>query len=552
MWRDIVPGLSTARVMEEERTRAILNTFRRIPVAVQNVPNVSLYEIHPYFHVKILRTEGDVDTRRPITFPRDYTVVHHEVSGEHRAAVYITRQITGVRWTDIDGFESIVHDLFVIHHHTESHLLFICASRRTDSLYQHIAGQFAVDDLPAPRGLPGKMLNGHWFGSAEDQGNEITIGLSITSKVWSNASGQIPQLVEWCDALATKLNSDRMPTTSSGLDHLPMGDEATEIPDGIAYADWHQSAYRTPMGIRYSGPEGEHFRGQLLDLDLLIEYDRCDKNQIGVLLQGDLLEYRAVFRLHHPSGVYFEPDPANQTEIFLDTASEKKRLLDYLNEKPLIFYTPDFVMLEGRTLYPASVDKLVPFDRQRLEAHDWPALGVDIRREFGQPSDAGRSIHDFLADKLQQLPVSIIFYDHGTGELADYVTITESDGEIRVTLYHCKGTKKDPGERVEDIYEVCGQAVKSTNWADRKRLFKKMKHRFDTRKGKSAFVRGNLETAQSLLIEHNNARFILEVAVVQPGLSAGSFTEKGGALFAATDDFVVQGRCARLRVICSE
>ncbi|KAB8333557.1 DEAD/DEAH box helicase, partial [Scytonema tolypothrichoides VB-61278] len=509
VWHELVPSLSTARIAEEERNRAVLNTFRSVPVLIDNTPNVSLYEIHPYFHVKILQTESEIDIRSTLAFPANFTIVHHEVSEEHNASIYITRQTTGVRWTAIEGFESVLYDLFVVHYHQESRLLFICASRRIDSLYQHLIAQFAQVDGPTPRGLSGRRLNkvlldcenirlfnigmrnstatkhaesyrtltgssvdqaidpsdarsfrrGHWFGSVTQNGSDATIGLSIASKVWSNTSGQIPQLIDWCNLLAIKLISERFPETMSGLDHLPMGEEALLIPEGIVYTDWNQSAYREPMIVRYFGPNREVLREQLLDLELCLDRSRTNSEQVSVILRGEMLEYCIYFSLNSPRGLLFEPDPDNVTDVVIESNSGQKRLLDYLNERPLIFYTADFLTLEGRTMYLASSDEMVPFEQRRLETPNWVINGVDISHEFGPPTAEGCSIHDFLANDLQKLATQVVFYDHGSGELADYVTIMDEGQDVRVTLYHCKGASGQPGERVDDLYEVCQQAV---------------------------------------------------------------------------------------------
>lgn len=330
-----------------------------------------------------------------------------------------------------------------------------------------------------------------------------------------------------------------------------MGEEAVAIPEGIVYADWNQSAYRDGMRVRYSGANQEVMREQLLDLELILDHNRTNTEQVWIVLQGEALEYRACFSLHNPRGVLFESDPANLTEVMIETSGGERRLLDYLNERPLIFYTSNFETLEGRTLYPASSDRIVPFEQRRLEAIDWAAGGVDIGHEFGPPTAVGCSIHEFLATDLQRLAVQVIFYDHGSGELADYVTVTDAASEIRVALYHCKGSGGAPGERVEDLYEVCQQAVKSTNWANRQRLFRKMQERLRRRAGRSYFVRGSIDDARVLFIERNTTRYVFEIVVVQPGLSAARLSETGGVLLAAADDFVVQSRCARLRVMCS-
>ena len=54
----------------------------------------------------------------------------------------------------------------------------------------------------------------------------------------------------------------------------------------------------------------------------------------------------------------------------------------------------------------------------------------------------------------------IIFYDHETGELADFLTLASRVDDVLATLFHCKASSpRNPGERVDDLYEVCAQAV---------------------------------------------------------------------------------------------
>jgi hypothetical protein len=55
--------------------------------------------------------------------------------------------------------------------------------------------------------------------------------------------------------------------------------------------------------------------------------------------------------------------------------------------------------------------------------------------------------------------------DDGSGELADFISLDLDEDETRVRLYHCKGAGGPaPGQRVGDLYEVVGQAIKCVPW----------------------------------------------------------------------------------------
>ena len=49
---------------------------------------------------------------------------------------------------------------------------------------------------------------GHAFGRASEDGTVVTIGLSSASKIWSNKSSKLPELISWCKKLAQRISSD--------------------------------------------------------------------------------------------------------------------------------------------------------------------------------------------------------------------------------------------------------------------------------------------------------------------------------------------------------
>ena len=61
---------------------------------------------------------------------------------------------------------------------------------------------------------------GHCFGKGRDGDDEVTIGVSSSSKVWSNTYDRIPELLDWCDRIGAKITSGRIAVTGSRIDLL--------------------------------------------------------------------------------------------------------------------------------------------------------------------------------------------------------------------------------------------------------------------------------------------------------------------------------------------
>lgn len=174
-------------------------------------------------------------------------------------------------------------------------------------------------------------------------------------------------------------------------------------------------------------------------------------------------------------------------------------------------------------------------------------MGVDIEAEFDNANNGQLDVHQYLRNRLVDSEAQVVFYDHGTGELADFLTLALRVDDVLATLFHCKASSAArTGERVDDLYEVCGQAIKSARWVDRKLMLARIEHRVT--RG-SIFVKGNIELARTLL--SGDLPLSLQIALVQPGLSKAALTAIGGSLLASVDEFVFGGRCNRIKVLGS-
>ena len=137
--------------------------------------------------------------------------------------------------------------------------------------------------------------------------------------------------------------------------------------------------------------------------------------------------------------------------------------------------------------------------------------------------------------------------------LASYFTSSSSSEEIVVRFYHCKGAggSQATSDRVDDVYEVCGQVLKSLIWTNNNKLHDQILYRNKTRK-ESVFLKGEKSKLKQLFAQMKTVPTFYEIFVVQPGLTRSSIPDKIGYVLAGANDYIVKGMCKPLVVMCSE
>ena len=594
IWGEMVHNLSQTRIEREQRIRQTFGRFLP-PQVSEEMLDISLAALRPYFHVKIYQVSTDVNIATEVELPNPLETIFHTYSEEDQTAIFITREIEQPRWISWEEFSRIQYDLFVVVYDPTSRLLFINSSIRSTTVYEAVSqlytsGQHQILSLArvnrvltkisdteffnigmkntvpnsptesyriiaGPRAdeaiqkSDGRMFHrGHVFGKGTDDGEEITIGYSSGSKVWSNRRAQIPELVTWCRLLAQKISSEEQPqVTRSGLDNLLVGEEIRAIPrQAIVAANWHDLAYRTSLSVRYPHSDGGIHEGLLVDLRLDIDREAVTESTIPFVIVGDGFQVDACF---HLEGGQFDFELGGEPErVSVTRREDGQDLVDWLRNYPIDFYLADFSRLRGAELFRTQLDQHT-FDRESITTFDWSGQGVDITREFG-PGD-GRSIHDFVRDELSSRDDGVVIYDHRTGEIADFVMI-RSDGEKgEIILFHVKASSSStPGDRVADVYEVCGQVVRSLRWLhDLSRIRERLTRRLATG---SEIVVGDQSRLESLLSEVGSLSITYRVVVVQPGLSQVAIGADNQHVLAAANDYLIRLNAGSLELWGSE
>ncbi|WP_164940367.1 DEAD/DEAH box helicase [Bradyrhizobium zhanjiangense] len=594
VWAEIIPNLSAARVQREVEARELIETFEHDVGTIPDLSDMSLYSLSPYAHVKIYRLREAFDINAVPNFGPYREMIFGRVSEDKDSSVYVTRMVSPVPWSTDDALIDVEYDLFIFYFDPASSLLFICASSRGDGLYRRIVRDLVGYDpkilglseinralkgleqarffnvgmrnrqhsslVESYRMLTGSHVDeairvedarlfhrGHCFGSALENGNEITIGLSSASKIWSNTSLSLPELLAWCKSLAGKILDDRAAITGSNLDMLQMGEIVGEMPAKALWAEWDKDIYIDPPTANYE-IDGRVYGDALTQFDLVVEHS--DQHGAMLVLEGPSLETRIQFKI--AESPQFSYATVDEIRVELAFGRNGEDLIDYLNDNPLNLMLEDWSRICGEEHYRAPAEPYDPFNHDRIKAVDWLGGGVDITVEYAV--ERGRvvpaSIQAFLERELNIDDHTIVFWDHGSGEAADFIVMQQTaDAGVSVTLYHCKGATGDaPGNRVEDVYEVCAQAVKSIIWCDLPRLVERLADRLRRKKGVAKLVRGSVET----MYEFAKCRPVkFGMVVVQPGVTKAGLEPRLAEVLAAASYHLVRSGHAELEVWAS-
>jgi len=595
-WQELVPRLIEERVVTEVETRQALETFVSRVESRRIAQHLSLYRVRPYLHVKVFDViEGEFSI--PLAPPErieDMNVISWRDSPELNATLIIFEVITPAGWTDLEELSTVEYEFALVFYDVDAHLLFISSSVRSPAFYDALLNLFvdgrtsllSMSEInraflglthhqffhigmknrmrtswnESYRTLSGRHVDrtvrgtdarthdrGHYFGRAKDGDSDVTLGISSSSKAWSNRKVSLPFVVSWSRDLAVKIRTNVEVKTGTRLDLLSMTHRVAEIPDlPIVAVDWERDAYEDPMTLRVLQDGETTWSGQLLDCDMLIDKSRSTQDSIVIQLMYPLGAIAFRFTLNKEA--YFEE--IDVVDAIVERPGGSALLVTYLNGSPPSFYFADFSRLTGNMYSaPAGADFNV-FPPERIETFDWAAANVDITAETGSGRNGRRSVQEFIAERLAASSAPVVIFDHRTGELADFIEANQDDRLTTITFYHCKGSADESsGARVDDVYEVSGQVVKSLIWmTDVTRLRRNLERRIGNG---SSFVRGDRDGLRDIMARAAEQPLTYQVVVVQPGVSASKLPAKMQEVLGAADLYLTAAGWQPLRIFGS-
>lgn len=602
IWPKLLMDFAGTAIGSEQRVREAISSFE-IPEAIEQLDNLSLYGLRPFCHSKIYRGLNGVDINADIKLPEPYEVVFRQTSHELNMCVIIGRKMQRPKWTDSDQLVSVQHELFACYYDVDSELLFICASARTDSFYERLAEQLGdgghailsaarisrvlrgiegarffhvgMKNGTASTGLESYVIKsgprahdavsplegqsyhrGHVMAKGRRGGSDVTIGYSSSSRVWSMQYPQLTEWREWCKSLGQLILNDQPVVTGTNLDILEPGDEVDAFPLDVLAAAWSEATFRKAIVLRYRQRPGDQTVSVLLqDVGLDVDFGATPPGILPV--EARLVARHGAMEV----GIAFAPGAAPMFRIDgnapsfmeVDIGGQSISLIDYLNNHPPCLWLSDFSRMEGTNLYRRRTERR-PIDAEAITAVDWDAVGVSINREYADersPVANDGAVHGYVLGLLQTQGASVIIYDHGSYEAADLIGIWDEDACVRVRLYHCKATRAEAaGCRLDDLYEVAGQAAKSVRWLHKpNELVGHLERR--SAGGTRRFLAGRLRDVARLL-QSNPKPIVYEVVIVQPGLSMKRLSDAARDVLGAANEYLWRETGGRhLRMIVS-
>ncbi|MBL7840561.1 MAG: DEAD/DEAH box helicase family protein [Cyclobacteriaceae bacterium] len=578
VWNDIVKNLSEETIDEEDEIKTVLDSFES---EERSLKDISLYNLNPYCHVKVYQVD-QIDLKATIEV-NGKEIVYHSISEDYNVSFFILKETLKPKWMASKEIIDINYFFIMLFYHEETNLLFIHSSIRTYAFYDFLVKTFAptghqriskyqlnkvLADLTeteffnigmqnrsansgesyltmagsnaenAIRKSHGKnYANGHVFMKGrETDGTKITIGYSSGSKVWSNSYLKIPNYIKWCGTLAEKIVSNKEVKTNTGFDNLPVGQVVQQFPSRPHAAQWNGECFTEMPILKVLNGSDVIFEGRLIDLEIVIDKARTTPTSLVFSIP---INTRSIVMKYSCSD-FFEYIDNLGLEIKVTEIGDDVYLTEYLNEVPPTIYLDDFGALINHEYFSPPNETEFQFDAQRIRSGVWATSNTDVTKEFYQnaaekiANGNRNSIHDTLQSSLLAVGNNVLIYDHGTGEVADFISVNETESKVEVNLFHVKGSGgQTPGDRVDDLYEVCMQSIKSTVWVTNRQTFmRKITTRVTGQPTK--FLTGNFQEFERIMRVSKPFNFVF--TVVQPGVSSATLTQKLSYLLAAADD----------------
>jgi len=600
-WNTLLPELSDRMIGEQMSLQDFLRGF------TQFTKEIPLKTVRPAMSTVVYRTRCDNWTpenfRQGIPALTACEQVHEAINHEKQILVVVTVRRLPLAWTDVQSVFSWEWDLYVVIWSREQSLLYInCSSNAGE--YEKLAQSVAGDDVALIHGQDvfrsfagvhrlrlqnvglteqlgrnvrytgrmgadvepalsdiqrGRARKSVLSGVGYEDGERVMVGASRKGRIWSHRRDRVDQLASWCKKIGVKLldaaiNPDNV--LKGTLDVKTITTRPTKMPLRI---DWPEEIYVAPEMEWSIIIDGQNRHLADLSIDLV---DPVADGPLRFAITSDTKTAEFELELLEVNGdpnYRFVTAERNAPQVCRGTTGWNAS--DFFYHYPPMIWFADGSSLEGNQ-YAELRNTYPHYDAAKIHVWDW--TGINIRKESQGPEKDQVSIQARVIRELKTRDYAIVMDDDGKGELADVVAIRlngdqVSPKSIDVDFYHCKYSHADvSGRRIEDLYEVCGQAQKSVAWASspekRTDIFTHLLRREAQRQDAGAVSRFELGNLDLLLSIREMSRLLpvnLSIYIVQPGASRANATSDQLALMSVTEHYLSETYQITLRIIGS-
>lgn len=386
-------------------------------------------------------------------------------------------------------------------------------------------------------------------GGGYRDGEHVSISASLKGRIWSHATAQsLKHWCDWCDTIGDKL-LDNTISIDKVIGQFILPESLKQRPAGVLLAaEWPWQVHTMQadtLRLRYDGKTFE-----LSYTDLVPDTgDTGDVFRFTVTTGAWKVTYEAAVV---NGGLHYSPADARDATVVRSRSEQP--LSQWLNENGLLLVLDQDRIIDGNLIYKPTWDR-PPYDASQLVVLDW--TGIDLGTESQTKDKLANSIQYRALTELKKENWDVVLDDDGTGEIADIVAMRIDTEGLLVRFIHCKYSRgPNPGARVADLYEVCGQAQKSIMWrrSDLGPLFRTLDDRArkkQKRDGVSPFEAGDIKKLYEIRDRATVLRRRVEMVIAQPGLSVSQASTQQLDLLASSQAYLRTTINAPLTVWCS-
>jgi superfamily II DNA or RNA helicase len=399
--------------------------------------------------------------------------------------------------------------------------------------------------------MKAERIQNNIFGSGFEDGEPRTLGCSIKGKFWSQSRiHDLTDWTSWCHRLGALLDNESIPQSAAFASAMR--------PRLItARPDAHPLVIYWPMSLLFSFEEQiEIFLG-----DECLPFAECEIVLSNHKRTGPLqFEVRGQDKAAHFE-IGFTATDATYTQTSgplcrIKTRRHERTLAEsFADDAPQIDFGDGSFLIYSHLYVPPKELDLAPIMDSAIVHWDW--TGTNPRVESQGPDRRADSVQYRVVQELKKGDYDIIFDDDGTGEFADIIAIKIRETTVDVLMCHCKyaGTEKGAA-RLDDLYEVAGQALKSVQFCHKpKRFLRNMMNREKRRLERGEATRfdvGTIGQLRRLYASWDQYRFEYKVWIVQPAISKAAATQPILQLLGFVEKALIDHRRIPLTVIVRE
>ena len=285
------------------------------------------------------------------------------------------------------------------------------------------------------------------------EGERVSIGAAAKKgRVWSQrAAESILEWVQWCQELGPSFDDPTI-TLQALLRDFVRPSPLTERPSLFPLAiDWPWVVWAhvsDAVKLQVAGEEG-----LLIDAELQItEHTETGPISFQVRVGDSTLPYEA--RVHDENLTHHAL--AGEATV-IRPRSEPEPLSAYLDREGSTIWFEQEIAIESSVLFEMQRE-IPPIDTAKIVPLDWD--GVNVKAESQGPARNPATVQARAVKHLLALADwEVLVDDDQTGEIADLVAFRVQGERLIIALVHCKfSSRAEPGARLEDLYELCGQA----------------------------------------------------------------------------------------------